>query len=401
MFFPLQRSSRTRLLAFFLVASLATSVAAGCSDAERTLQPREETRKMFGTMVRIEVFAPAASATERGNPSRDGNAAEAAISKAFEAMAAVERATNNYSPTSEVSRLNASAETTAADSAETTADSARTAAAHPAALRLPALRPIVTLSLKMARETDGAFDPTIWPVTEIWGFGAKPRVPSQAVLRDALRLVGYGRLRLGTDGATIVLPVRGMGLDLGGISKGYAVDRAVGALRRSGIRHALITTGSTTAVFGGKPDGSKWKIGIENPRAPGKMIGVISLKDGAVSTSGDYQNYFVREGIRYHHVLDPKTGMPARGAMSVTAILTADPPPADDTTGPPDTTGSSDIAARSDALSTALFVMGSESASRYATAEMPRGGIVVVMPDRSVRTAGNLRGGISGLLKRI
>jgi thiamine biosynthesis lipoprotein len=352
---------------------------------------------MFGTMVRIEVFAPAGSQAQDGSSSRDTNAAEVAISSAFDAMAAVERVTNNYSPKSEVSRLNASAETmSAANPAE---------AANPAARSLPALRPIAALSLEMARETHGAFDPTIWPVTKIWGFNTKPRLPSGAGLRDALRLVDYRRLRLGTDDATIVLPVRGMGLDLGGISKGYAVDRAVEALRRAGIRHALITTGSTTAVFGGKPDGSKWKIGIENPRAPGKIIGVISLKDGAVSTSGDYQNYFVQRGVRYHHVLDPKTGMPARGAMSVTAILAADPPadppPADDSTGSSDTTGSSDIAARSDALSTALFVMGSESASRYATAEMPRGGIVVIMPDRSVRTAGNLRGSVSRLLKRI
>jgi len=336
--------------------SLTITAIAGCSRAERAIEPREETRRMFGTMVRIEVFPPG------------GNAA---ISQAFDEMAKIERATNNYARTSDISRFNASA---LAGKRQTLS---------------PGLRKIVRLSLRVASETGGAFDPTIWPVTKLWGFGTRPHIPSRVQLRAALRRVGYRRPRVRGDFAMLTLPASGAGLDLGGISKGYAIDRAVAALKRAGVRHALITAGSTTAVFGGKPDGSKWKIGIENPRAPGEMIGVVSLADGAVSTSGDYQNYFVKNGVRYHHILDPKTGMPATSTVSATVVLEAN-----ENTPP-------ERGAESDALSTALFVMGFDAAARYVRSDVPDTGIVFVTPDGSVRTAGDVSGKVRRLAERI
>ncbi len=172
-----------------------------------------------------------------------------------------------------------------------------------------------------------------------------------------------------------------MGIDLGGIAKGYAIDAGLEALRRSRVKSAMITAGSTTAVYGAKPDGSSWRIGIENPRKPDEMIAVVTLAKGTVSTSGDYQNYFIRNGVRYHHILDPSTGRPVTGTMSASVIGDID-------------------ATRSDLLSTAVFVMGFEKAKRFVKKD-GRLGIIFVTPDGHVRTAGNLKGRLSDVKSRL
>lgn len=336
-------------ICFLLTASL---LPLGCRpDRSSDSQTYTKQRIMFGTLVTIKVFE------------KDQAKAKKAVGKANVAMTAVQSQTNNYDPQSAISWLNWRAQY-----------------GLPAPLH-PLLLDVVKSSLRGARATGGAFDPTVWPVTRLWGFGRRERLPSPAELRATLKLVGYGRVEWLGDGSVVYLPVRGMGLDLGGVAKGYAVAEAVRALTTAGIRHAMVTTGSTTAVFGGKPDGSPWKIGIENPRAPGKIVGVVSLKSGTVSTSGDYQNYFVRNGLRYHHILDPKTGMPARGTMSATVVGDID-------------------ATTSDILSTGLFVMGFEKAGGWLAGH-PRLGIIFVTSDGRLRTAGNLKGRVTGLARSV
>lgn len=342
----MQNRRATKLLAFLLIASLGMRGAAGCKRAPTSIAPQEQTRKMFGTLVTIRVY------------DADRRRAAKAVQLAFDKIAKLDRDTNNYNPASQISLSNARS-------------GKPTYVEH--------VFSVVRRGLAGARDTGGAFDPTILPVVELWGFGRREHVPSQRELGAARRLVGYRRVDVVGRGR-ILLPKVGMGLDLGGIAKGYAADVVVRTLRESKIRHAMVTMGSTTSVLGGKPDGSPWKIGIENPRGRG-LIGVVSMKTGTVSTSGDYQNYFVRNGVRYHHIIDPKTGMPSRNAISVTVVGAID-------------------ATLSDVLSTALFVKGFEGTSRYAERNR-RIGVVFVTPDGRVRTAGSTKGRISQLRRRI
>jgi len=190
--------------------------------------------------------------------------------------------------------------------------------------------------------THGAFDITIAPITRLWGFDAPTnRIPSSEDVQAALSLVGFEMIHLDDcNGGTISLDRPGMGLDLGGAAKGYAVDEAVRKLKEAGITAGIVNAGGDLRAFGTKPGGSPWHIGIQDPRHQDRIIGSILLDDMALVTSGDYERYIIHEGVRYHHIIDPKTGWPARGCMSVSVA--------------------SSKALDADILSTAIFVLGPE-----------------------------------------
>ncbi len=195
-------------------------------------------------------------------------------------------------------------------------------------------------ALDCADLCEGAYDPTIAPLIEIWGFqGECFRVPSTEEIEDSGSLIGYTLVEIDTAGRKIFLPRPGMALDLGGIAKGYIVDRGLELLSRAGIGHALINAGGDIGILGSKPDGSPWRIGVKHPRREGDIIAVISWSQkGAVVTSGDYERYFEMEGMRYHHILDPGSGYPSRVLISATV------------TAP--------TVVEADALATAIMVMG-------------------------------------------
>lgn len=186
---------------------------------------------------------------------------------------------------------------------------------------------------KIHEDSDGVFDITVKPLSRLWGFLNDSRyVPTPAQVREALGRVGMDRVN--AEGARLVLPP-GMGLDWGGIAKGLAVDLAVRALKVRGIARGFINAGGDLYCWGKNPENGPWQVGVRHPRQEG-FLGILSLSDTGAATSGDYQRYFESEGVRYHHIFDPKTGYPARGKQSVTVV------------GPQ--------AAVCDALSTALFV---------------------------------------------
>ena len=202
---------------------------------------------------------------------------------------------------------------------------------------------LLDLSLDLAQKTGGALDPTIYPVLRAWGFTTdQKRVPGAEELAGLLERVDYTAVEW--DGETITLP-DGMELDFGSVAKGYAGQKAAEALRAAGVTSALLDLGGNIQTVGSH-DGQPWRIGITDPEDPQSYLGVVTVEDEAVVTSGGYQRYFEENGVRYWHILDPSTGQPARSGLSSVTIIGSD-------------------GGLCDGLSTALFVLGLEGAADY------------------------------------
>lgn len=182
---------------------------------------------------------------------------------------------------------------------------------------------IIEISLALAEQTHGAFDPTIGAVTRLWNFSgsAQSRVPEEAEIREALALVNRHLVQIDHAAGTVFLPRKGMALDLGGMVKAYALERTREILSGRAIQSALVDIGGDILAHGEKSVGQDWRIGIRDPRAQSSIRGIVSLRDRFVLTSGDYERYLASDGCRYHHILDPQTGYPAEGVQSVTLVL--------------------------------------------------------------------------------
>jgi thiamine biosynthesis lipoprotein len=202
------------------------------------------------------------------------------------------------------------------------------------------LAAIVSRALEIGRLTHGAFDPSYAEVGALWDFKKEPpRVPSPDEVARALERVGYQRIRIDPKASTVDLPA-GMRIGLGGIAKGYGVDRAMAVLRDRGVEHALVNAGGDLKALG--LDGpAPWEIAIKHPRDRERVIAVLRVSNAALVTSGDYERFFEHAGRRFHHILDPRTGYPSTGAMSATVVAPS--------------------AEFADALATALCVMGPDS----------------------------------------
>ena len=168
--------------------------------------------------------------------------------------------------------------------------------------------------------TDGAFDVTIKPVLELYGFETeRPAPPHPDTLRARLSAVGMARIDLSTPLVLDKTGNPGAAVAVGGVAKGYAVDRAVQVLRDHGIRDALVNAGGDLYAMGTN-NGRPWSVGVQDPDDAGAVIDTLYLSDQAVATSGDYQRYYVHDGVRYHHILDPRDGRPGRYARSATVV---------------------------------------------------------------------------------
>ena len=213
-----------------------------------------------------------------------------------------------------------------------------------------------------AVKTNGAFDVTTKPLVDLWGIGTDhAKVPSPAELAAAQKLVGWQKLELNEEKQAARLQEKGMGVDLGGIAKGFAVDEVRKIYAKYGIANGLINLGgSSLYALGVNKEQTAWRIGIRHPRkedAQEKMA-VLPLKDAALSTSGDYERFFEAGGVRYHHILDPRTGRPAQsGAISVTIVADSSVP---------------DGGMLTDLLTTAVFVLGPEQGIHFLQT-MPHG----------------------------
>lgn len=205
---------------------------------------------------------------------------------------------------------------------------------------------IVSKALEINKTTNGAFDISIYPLMVKWGFTTqKYNVPSKNEISKLLKDVDSSKIIFDEKSGNIKLK-ENMKIDLGGIAKGYTSNRVMQIFKECGVKSGLVSLGGNVQALGTKTDGTAWQIAIENPDKSSDYIGVVSVKDKAVITSGGYERYFEKNGKTYHHILDPETGYPAEsGVKSVTIV--------------------SDDGTLADALSTSLFVMGKEKALDY------------------------------------
>lgn len=206
---------------------------------------------------------------------------------------------------------------------------------------------LVKRALELNKETDGAFDIAIYPVMEAWGFPIQDfRVPSADELTGLLKHVDAAKISYDKDTREISFEDDQMKIDLGGIAKGYTSSRIMDIFKENGITSGLVNLGGNVQALGTKTDGSNWRVAVQSPDDTEDYLGVLSIRDKAVITSGGYERYFEQDGVTYHHIIDPKTGYPAENGLVSITIVSSD-------------------GTLADGLSTSLFIMGEEKAAEF------------------------------------
>ena len=248
-------------------------------------------------------------------------AGEQAIDAVMAEMRHIDADMSTYKPDSEISRVNAQA------------------ARGPVKISKE-LFDLLSTSLEYSRITEGAFDITYASVGFMYDFRARRR-PDEKQIAAALPAVNYRHVLLDRTTSTVRFSQPGVRIDLGGIAKGYAVDRGIAILQRAGIKHALVSAGGDSRIIGDR-FGKPWIVGIRHPDRPDEVVARLPLVDTAISTSGDYEHFFDENGVRYHHIIDPRTGHSASAVRSATVLAST--------------------ATRTDGLSKTAFVLGAEAA---------------------------------------
>lgn len=202
-------------------------------------------------------------------------------------------------------------------------------------------------SMELYDSTGGLFDIAIYPVMEAWGFPTQDyKVPDKNELEDLLSLADVSKIQYNEEEAAVKFEQEGMKIDFGGIAKGYTSSRIMKIYEDLGVTSGLVNLGGNVQALGSKTDGSKWKVGIQDPEGKEDYIGTLSIKDQAVITSGGYERYFEEAGKTYHHIIDPRTGYPAESGLLSVTIVSSD-------------------GTLADGLSTSLFIMGKDEAIDY------------------------------------
>jgi thiamine biosynthesis lipoprotein len=285
---------------------------------------------------------------------RDEAAARAAFDEVFAEFDRLDKRLSIWQPGSDVQRINAAA------------------GGPPVPVAADTLA-VLAAARQVSDWTGGKFDITFGALTDIWKFDQDQdgRVPGDDEIAARLPLIDYTAVSVDERAGTASLARPGMRVHLGGIGKGYGVDRAAALLRERGVRDFMIQAGGDLYV-GGLRDGRPWRLGLADPRHPdGPPFGRIDLTDATFSTSGDYERFFIKDGVRYHHLLDPDLGHPARGCRSVTIVATR--------------------AMLADALSTGVFIMGPDAGLALIERLEDVEGVIVTSDDRVLVSSG-LRG---------
>lgn len=233
----------------------------------------------------------------------DVNAAKKGLYLAFQEMERIEALLGYKEATSEISRINRQAGVSAVKVSPETFE-------------------ILQRAVQYSEQFAGLFDISIGVLSEVWGFNSNQDIamPAPETLLELKALVSFRQIKLNSADSTVFLEKTGMKIDLGGIAKGYAIDRAVAVLRDNGINNFLLNAGGDIFVSGSKGENTDWQIGIKHPRENDQLAATFAASDMAVATSGDYERYIDVNGRRYHHILDPRTAYPAIDCQSVSAL---------------------------------------------------------------------------------
>lgn len=257
------------------------------------------------------------------------SAAEAAL----EEIERVENLLSHYLPESEVSYINAHA------------------AQQPVRVH-PEVYDLIALAVRLSHETHGAFDITVMPLIRCWGFFAgSGQIPNHNTLVETLQRVGVEHIHLDPEQNSIFFDAEGVEVHLGAIGKGYAVDKAIEVLREAGVQAAMVHGGhSSVRAYGALPGTGGWQLNLPHPLNPERSIARLLLRDGAISTSSQTEQYFERGGRRYGHILDPRSGLPVQNELLSVSVLAKE-------------------ATITDALSTAFLVLGEAGIRDYVRSD--------------------------------
>ena len=235
---------------------------------------------------------------------------------------------------------------------------------------------MVTKALDLYKSTGGAFDITVLPLMELWGFTTQEYyVPTEDEIQSTLQRVGADKLTWDESTKTLTLGDK-QEIDLGGIAKGFTSSRIMEIFKKDGVTCGMVSLGGNVHLLGTKQDGSAWRVGIQDPNNTDDMLGILQANDCAVITSGAYERNFEKDGVTYHHIIDPATGKPSNSGLTSVTIVSKD-------------------GTLADGLSTSLFVMGKDKAIAYWKQHADEFDTILVDKDRNVYITEGIAGNFS------
>lgn len=300
------KMDKKKYIAILLAVVMVITFTACQNKRENETRQKDATTFLMGTVVQMKVY---------------GSNAQEIINNSFARLKEIENEMSTTIVSSEISKINSHS----GENVKVNADTYR----------------VIKKAVKYAALTNGRFDPSVGPLVKLWGIGTEDaRVPAQDEIKEVLKLVNYQWVVLDDEQMTVRLEKQGMSLDLGAIAKGYAADELRKIVKSFRVDSAYVNLGGNVLVIGGKPDGTSWKVGIQDPRHNrGNVMASIDVRDKTLVTSGNYERYFEKDGVIYHHILDPNTGYPADSGLLSCTIITND-------------------SFDADALSTSVFILG-------------------------------------------
>jgi thiamine biosynthesis lipoprotein len=312
-------------LIYILIACILSTISlAACAQSSNSVsnEPYEKSNIMMDTVISLQAYGPDA---------------KAAVEEGFKKVHELDQMANPNIPTSDVSKIN-------------TAAGKSYVKVHPEIIKM------IKTSIQYSKLSEGSWDITMAPIINLWGIGTdKERLPSDSEIKAKLPLVGYQNISINKADNSVMLKKQGMGIDLGGIAKGFTADEVLKIFNKYKIKKGLIDLGgSSIYAIGTNAENNPWSIGIKHPRSnvSGDYLGIVKISNQALSTSGDYERYFIKNGKRYHHIMNPATGYPAyTGVMSDTIVINNNVP---------------DKNMLADLLSTTIFILGPEKGIRFA-----------------------------------
>jgi thiamine biosynthesis lipoprotein len=282
---------------------------------------------------------------------KDSNSGKAYIDKAIAEIKRIEKRISSWDPASETTEIN------------------RNAGIGPVKVSTE-LFELIQRSVGISKLTDGAFDITYASMDRIWKFdGSMTQMPSKEEIKASVAKVGFGNIVLDPVATTVFLKVKGMKIGFGAIGKGYAADRAKELLMAQGVAAGIINAAGDMNTWGQQPSGQDWQVAITNPMDKNKVFALLPINNGAVVTSGNYEKYVQFNGKRYTHIIDPRTGYPSSGIVSVTVFAPK--------------------AELADALATSVFVMGKE-AGLHRINQLPQVECIIIDDNGHISKSDNI-----------